>query len=106
MSRFLPVMGSLLARVGNLCGSGCGACDDAHVLEGKARIALPPDAPRSGKLGTEVVAKAGLSFREFCEQQQLEVESGLAELIEGAASCVSATSEPGEPLVWVSDEFL
>ena len=45
------------------------------------------------------------SFSWFCQQNELEVATGLAQLVEGCPICVTS-SGPGEPIVWLNNEFL
>jgi len=45
------------------------------------------------------------SFFQFCDQNKLDLESGIAEALEGCPACVTS-SGPGEPIVWLNEEFV
>jgi len=45
------------------------------------------------------------SFFQFCDQNNLDLESGIAEALEGCPACVTS-SGPGEPIVWLNEEFV
>jgi len=88
-------------------------CEEVEVLtfegiynddNGESENDPMPWVPRATRMPFSRPA-AQISFYQFCELNQLELESGLEELTEGCSACISA-NEPGEPIVWVNNEFL
>jgi len=77
---------------------------DQYSRDGDANNAPVPSV-RSATIAPFCKSSAKISFLQFCNENQLEVDSALAEFVEGCSACVSA-SEPGEPIVWVNDEFV
>lgn len=93
------------------CASGENSADEPQVVsrlggeEKTLSVSANGDVAVANPASASKPLSANASFQKFCEQHEVEFESGLVELMEGCSSCVSA-NEKGEPLIWVSDTFV
>lgn len=83
-------------------GQGCYCC----VHDAKASADVIDVHAATDSAPSAITQRQNFTLMEFCQQEQIDMDTDLMELLEECASCISNIVKPGELLVWVSPAFV